>query len=121
MSDAEKIATLVEREIERITDTMVVARIRQLLVTPRAVRRSWDYGKPGECYTCWVVLEHPESNTAIAFCSEGFGPSDPWGLIFLSGPHMGIGMDCSWFVSMEQAFRESMAWDGSNPHGYEVL
>jgi hypothetical protein len=36
------------------------------------------------------------------------------------GPHINIDMDCSWFVSLEQAFRESMAWQEPNPEGYEV-
>jgi hypothetical protein len=115
-----EISDLVEREIERITDRRVVEKIRALLVTPYPVERLWDYGAPGQRFTCWTVLEHAESNTGIAFCSEGFGPSDPWGLVFLSGPHMNIGMDCSWFVSLEQAFRESMAWQETNPEGYEV-
>jgi hypothetical protein len=44
MSDAEKIATLVEREIERMTDTVIVARIRQLLV---ALMRSGGRGITG--------------------------------------------------------------------------
>lgn len=28
---------------------------------------------------------------------------------------MNIGMDYGWFVSLEEAFRESMAWDEPNP------
>lgn len=120
IKDSKAVSTLVEQELQRITDLVVADRIRQLLVAPYAVRRPWDYGEPGEYYSCWVVLEHAESNTAIAFCSEGFGPADPWGLIFLSGPNMSIGMDCSWFAALEHAFRESMAWEGSNPDGYQV-
>ena len=115
-----KISDRVERELERITDRRVVEKIRPLLITPYPVERLWDYGAPGQRFTCWTVLEHAESNTGIAFCSEGFGPADPWGLVFLSGPHMNIGMDCSWFVSLEDAFRESMAWQEPNPEGYEV-
>lgn len=41
-------------------------------------------------------------------------------LFFLSGNCMSIGMDCGWFASLEDAMRESMAWDGPNPEGYEV-
>ena len=36
---------------------------------------------------------------------------DPWGLIFLSGEHLSIGMDCAWYSTLEDAFRESMAWE----------
>jgi hypothetical protein len=120
LKDAKEISTLVEREIGRISETSIRDRIRELLVAPYAVERLWDYGAPGQHFICWTVLEHPPSNTGIAFCGQGFGPSYPWGLVFLSGPHMNIGMDCGWFVSLEEAFRESMAWDEPNPEGYEV-
>ncbi len=106
---AEEIAQRVKQELERITDDRLKARIRELLVTPYAVERDWDYGAPGEHFTCWTVLEHRASNTGIAFCAQGFGPSYPWGLVSLSGPHMNIGMDCQWYVSLEQAMRGSMA------------
>ena len=120
MRDVKEISNIVQREILRIADTKVAERIRELLVVPYAVERMWDYGAPGERFTCWTILEHSESNTGIAFCSEGFGPSCPWGLVFLSGPVMNIGMDCAWYISLEDAIRESMAWGEPNPEGYEM-
>ncbi len=114
------ISALVECEIQRISDQLLVKRIRELLVFPYSVERAWDYGVPGQRFTCWTFLEHRPSNSGIAFCSDGFGPSDPWGLVFLSGPHMNIGMDCEWYASLEGAMRGSMAWDGPNPEGYEA-
>ncbi len=120
MWTSKEISDLVEREVRLVTDTRVADRIRELLVIPYPVQRSWDYGAPDEQFTCWTVLEHAPSNTGIAFCSEGFGPSDPWGLVFLSGSHMNIGMDSGWYASLEDAIRESMAWDEQNPKGYEV-
>jgi len=33
---------------------------------------------------------------------------------------MSIAMDSAWFASLEDAMRESMAWDGPNPEHYEV-
>jgi hypothetical protein len=119
MRSAEEVATLVEREVEGITDSELVRTIRELLVAPYPVERDWDYGAPGEHFTCWTVLEHRPSNTAIAYCLKGFGPSYPWGLVFLSGPRMSIGMDCGWFASLECATRDSMAWDSPNPQGHE--
>jgi hypothetical protein len=119
MKGAKSISELVEREILHITDARIAQRIRELLVSPYPVGRSWDYGTPDEQFICWTVLEHPQSNTGIAFCSEGFGPSYPWGIVFLSGPHMNIGMDSQWYVSLEEAMRGSMAWDGPNPEGFE--
>jgi hypothetical protein len=109
MDHARQIAELVERELAAILDLGFQQRIRELLVTPYPVERAWDYGPRDQKYTCWTVLEHPPSNTGIAFCRQGFGPSRPWGLVFLAGPHMGIGMDSGWFVSLEDAMRESAA------------
>ena len=118
MTGAKSISELVEREILNIADARIAQRIRDLLVSPYPVERSWDYGTPDQQFTCWTVLEHVPSNTGIAFCDQGFGPSYPCGLVFLSGPHMSIGMDSSWFISLEEAMRDSMAWDGPNPGGY---
>jgi len=115
-----EISGLVESEAKRITDCRVAESIRLLLVTPHPVERLWDYGAADQRFTCWIVLEHAESNTGIAFCSEGFGPAMPWGLVFLSGPYMNIGMDCSWFVSLEDTFRDSMAWQEPNPDDYDA-
>lgn len=119
MQSSEEISELVERELARISDSNLIQRVRELLVNPYPVSRGWDYGAVGEQFVCWTVLEHPESNTGIAFCSQGFGPTYPWGLVFLSGRYMGIGMDSGWFASLEGAMRDSMAWDGPNPEGYE--
>jgi hypothetical protein len=114
------IARLVDEELAGISDPALGAAIRRLLVTPYAVDRHWDYGHPSEKYTCWTVLEHPPSNTGIAYCELGFGPLHPWGLVFLSGEHINIGMDCAWYASLEDAMRESCAWDQPNPPGYAV-
>jgi hypothetical protein len=118
--DPDSISKLVERELLQMADPVLVKRIRELLVLPYPVSREWDYGSPGQCFTCWTVLEHPFSNTGVAYCAEGFGPSYPWGLVFLTGPRMDIGMDCSWYASLEDAVRNSMAWTGENPESYEV-
>lgn len=119
MEDVKDILALFDQEIQRITDLTLLARIRELVVCPYPVEREWDYGAPNEKFTCWTVLEHAPSNTGIAYCAQGFGPSFPWGLIFLSGRHMNIGMDSGWFASLEGAMRDSQAWEGPNPDGYE--
>ena len=79
-----------------------------------------DYGEESRTYPCWIVLEHRASNTGIAYCAYGFGPGDPWGLLFLGGPHLSMGMDSAWFVTLEDAFRQSPACDVPAPPGYEV-
>ena len=119
MLNAKEVSDLVEQQILQIEDRRLVRRIRELTVSPYPVSRAWDYGAAGQQIICWTVLEHPASNTGIAFCPEGFGPSYPWGLVFLTERHMSIGMDSGWFISLEEAMRDSIAWDQSNPEGYE--
>jgi len=108
MLTSDDVSTRLSEELARITDSSLLARICELLVSPYPVQRDWEYGRCGEQFVCWTVLEHPPSNTAVAYCEQGFGPSDPWGLVFLSGDHMGIGMDSGWFPTFESAMRESM-------------
>lgn len=103
------IAALVERELATLRYDRVVEHIRSLLVQPTIVMREWDYSREPESYPCWSVLEHPRSNTGIAYCESGFGPRSPWGLVFLSGSHLSIGMDSQWYVYFLQAYFESMA------------
>ena len=118
--DGAEITRLVKDELESITDGRLRDAISRLLVEPRCELRSWDYGPEGVRYPCWMVLEHPTSNTGIAFCENGFGPMDPWGLLFLSGQHLSMGMDSQWYSSLEDAFRQSMACDVPPPPGYEI-
>jgi hypothetical protein len=113
------IEELVARELSTITQPELVALIKSLRVSPRKEDRPWDYGAPGQTYPCWIVLDHSASNTAVAYCAEGFGPRCPWGLLFIKD-HPSIGMDSSWFVSLEDAVRNCMAWEGEDPPGYEV-
>jgi hypothetical protein len=120
METSETIQHLVEKEITDIADASLVARIRELLVVPYAVDREWDYGSPRQTYRCWNVLEHRPSNLAIVFCSLGFGPTYSWGLVFLWGPTTNMGMDSQWYANLEDAVRNSPAWEGPNPEGYEA-
>jgi hypothetical protein len=113
------IESLVQAELSRM-DSAVAAAVQPFLVAPRLEQREWDYGAEGQTYPCWIVLEHQPSNTGISYCAQGFGPKDPWGLLFLRGPHLSMGMDSGWFSSLEDAFRGSMACDLPTPPGYEV-
>lgn len=106
-----EVATLVQEELAKIGDVRVQERIRSLIVSPYCVDGEWDYGKEGQTYPCWIILEHPASGTGIAYCEDGFGPSNPWGLVWIMGPHrQRIGMDSGWYDSLGDAFRESHAW-----------
>lgn len=107
---ASEVQTSVEAELARISEPSTVALIRSLLVQPRCEQRPWDYGEPGQTYPCWIVAEHPASNTAFAYCEHGFGPRCPWGLLACSGEFLNMGMDSSWFSSLEDCVRDSFAW-----------
>ena len=65
------------------------------------------------------VLDFRDQDAAIERLTEKYS-GDPWGLLFMSGEYMSMGMDSQWYVSLEDAFRESSAWEGENPPGYEV-
>ena len=106
-----QVSALIEEELAQISSPNVVALIRRLLVPPRCEQRPWDYGAPDETYPCWIVAEHSSSNTAFAYCEHGFGPRCPWGLLGLSGEHLNMGMDSSWFTSLEDLLRDSWAWE----------
>ena len=97
-----------ETELDLIRDTRVLNHIRGQQIEPEAATAAWDYGTPGQAYPCWIVA-HTSSNTGIAYCEYGFGPTRPWGLIFLrevSGT-VGIGMDCGWFPTFFEAWCDS--------------
>src|SRR5690606_3956322 len=113
-----EIEGLVAGGLAKIEQPDRVTLIESRRVTSRREDRPWDYGQPGQTFPRWSVAEQPASNTAIAYCSEGFGPRCPWGLLFIKD-HPSIGMDSSWFVSLEDAARNNMAWEGEDPPGYE--
>jgi hypothetical protein len=115
--DESAVAARVDAELARIEDTRLAETLRGYLVPPRRCTLEWDYGPP-DSYPGFVVAEFPESQTGIAFSEHGFGPKNPWVLIFLEWP--GFGMDASAFSKLEDAFRSSMAWDEPHPPDYEV-
>ncbi len=120
MTDKHMIEEKVHAELSQIVDADLLAAMQPLLVVPRCELRGWDYGALGQEFPCWIILDHPPTNTCIAYCQHGFGPLSPWGLLFIAGQYLSMGMDSGWYSRLEDAFRESMAWDGDNPPGYEV-
>lgn len=89
--------------------------------SPEQHERNWDYGKAGEKYPCWTVLNDEGFDTAVVYSEHGHGPGNPWGLVSLSDPW--FGMDSGWFLRLEDAFVDShMAsslpiWDLVSPDG----
>ena len=102
---------LVETELSRIDDLALLARTRDLRVAPTPVLRDWDYGAPDEAFVCWTVVQNEVVNRGVAYCEDGFGPHRPWGLVFLRGAYMSIGMDSGWFPTLEEAMRDLIGWD----------
>jgi len=111
MLDAASVQKYVEDQLSKITDPKVVETLRKFLVTPRLELRDWDYGETGEQFPCWIVFEHAKSNACIVYCEHGFGPATPWGLLFLRGKNLSMGMDCNWAETLEEAFLCTRAWE----------
>jgi hypothetical protein len=109
VKDAPTPMELVAQEIRSVRDERVVEHIRRLLVTPYVEDRSWDYG---ETFPCWIVLDDRDaSDTGIAYCEFGFGPTSPWGLLSMdeSKDRRSMGMDSGWFPTFMDAFFNSFA------------
>ena len=103
-----KITAFIEAELGLVRDARILAHIREQQIAPEAVTGDWDYGIPGQTYPCWIVA-NTSSDTGIAYCEQGFGPTTPWGLIFLDDArdNVGIGMDSGWFRTFFEAWCES--------------
>jgi len=107
--NADTVARLVESEIQRFSAPQRASLVRKLLIAPRCELRPWDYGEQEVKYPCWIIAEHRPSNTAIAYCAVGFGPSAPWGILWLEGGPQSMGEDSGWFPTLEEAVMDSCA------------
>lgn len=114
------IIQIVEKELTNIKNPALFVSILRLLVPPSIVLREWEYGLKGQKFPCWTIAKHPPSNTEIAYCEFGFGPSRPWGLVFSSGKNMQMGQRHSWFSTLEEAMKASCAW-GQSLTSYDPL
>lgn len=109
---ANSIKALIELELAAYGDARAVEQVRSLLVEPEIELRPWDYGEPGQRFPCWIVLRG--STTGIAYCEHGFGPSQPWGLVWIDGngtPTMGA--DFCWYSTFMEIVETEFLTD---PH-----
>jgi hypothetical protein len=106
-----QLSTRIAIEMALLSDVRVIAHIRSLLVAPVCLLRAWDYGTTDQSFPCWSVLELESSNTGIAYCENGYGPAQPWGLVALTGQHMSMGVDSAWFPRFLDAYFDSAAAD----------
>jgi hypothetical protein len=124
IADEAAVSMRVEDELAKITDPRVLVALKKYLVRPRPCLLGWDYGHPHAefpepRYPGFVILEHRESDTGIAYSEYGSALyAAPWVLTGLSDP--GYGMDSSWFKNLEAAFRDSMAYDEPELPGHVV-
>jgi len=113
-----KITQLVENEIAKIDQLELIEVIQNHRTTPRVESREWNYGYAS--YDCWILIENSKLNCAIAFCESGFDPESPFGVLAAHRGDLSMGMDSEWYLSLEDAVRNSSLWNGENPPGYEV-
>jgi hypothetical protein len=78
MLTANDVSSLVSNELARITDPALHGRIRGLLILPYPVERDWAYGRVGERFTCWTVLE-PAFQYCYRILPTGLRPRRPLG------------------------------------------
>ncbi len=100
---------LINIELETVSDARIVKFIREGLIEPTEVMRNWDYGDLGQQYPCWTVYEHLPTNSGIAYCDNGFGPKNPWGLVSPIEDNPSIGIDAGWYPNFLAAFFEGFA------------
>jgi len=102
---ADEVCVLVERDLQRITDTSILQGIRTFLITPRVEMRTWGWEKTPADYPVWIVAESSRYDYGIAFSDYGFAPEHSWGLVFLS--HRNFDADYCWFSTLENAYKDS--------------
>lgn len=108
---AAQLKTWIAEAVQSCPDPRIADHIRAFLVEPSIELRDWDHGAPGQRYRCWIVFKHPGSNTAIAYCEQGFGPRHPWGLMWIGGDDVStsMGEDFCWYRTFMRAYLDSQA------------
>lgn len=103
-TDRARLQRLLENEMAVIDNSDLQARVKALLIEPVFMRCAWDYGAPDETYPCWKVVGEPAVDTVgIIYCEQGFGPTCPWGLIWMNEAVPSMGKDSGWFRSFREA------------------
>lgn len=102
---------LIEQQLTIIHDPRVIDHIRRHMAEPECVLREWVDGDEGQTYETWTIFKHPESNSAIAWCGQGYGPVMPWVVVDLTGTSgdMMLGQDYMWRFTLAEAWFSSPA------------
>jgi hypothetical protein len=84
-------------------NSRALKRFSELAVEPEVGKLKWDYGN--EIFECFIVFKDIHTDTGIVYSEFGFGPKNPWGLVFLS--QMRSGMDSGWFNNLFDCFMDT--------------
>jgi hypothetical protein len=104
------VEALVRDDMRALSDARVAAHVSSLLaVPPQSLRLGWTFGAVGETLDGFLVLDHPRSGTGIVYCEQGFGPANPWGLVFTNRGPLSTGTSDGWYPRLLDAYFESKA------------
>lgn len=107
---AADVEALVRYDIRTLSDARVATHLASLLVaSPRPLHLGWVYGAVGEAFDGFLVLDHSRSGTGIVYCQQGFGPENPWGLVFTDRGPLSTGTSDGWYPRLLDAYFESKA------------
>jgi hypothetical protein len=101
----DEIQAIVASELARFADPTLASALRTFLIAPRMELRTWDWSSDHPQLPTWVVAESPRFDYGVIYSESGFGPENPWGLVFSS--HTNFGADNCWYSSLESAFSDS--------------
>jgi hypothetical protein len=115
-ADIAKIKVLVDEELARILPAGRRDELATFLCEPHATTLGWDYGASGARVPVWIVAKSTDGEAALVYSDTGFGPSFPWGYVWVSNDS--CGMDSHWHSGLEDA--AILAGFLSVPFGYVV-
>jgi hypothetical protein len=115
MEDIFDIKRRVSTDMEKISDQKIKLALRRFLIEPEKHGRIWEYGE-GQELTCWWVAKFNHLKRGVIFAKEGH--TDHWGVVSFSSKE--FGPDAAWYLTLEEAFIESGAWNGDRPPGFQL-
>lgn len=99
------LGSAVETELQTVTDARVAARIRDHIVEPEEIVRTYPLSTPKSEHRCSIVLIDPATARLIAYAPTGFGPRRPWGV--LQADSISMGSDDDWHCMFLEAWLDA--------------
>jgi hypothetical protein len=113
-----EVSAFVANQLAHFRDSEAAKTLQPFLVAPRRELRVWEWSEVPLEFPVWVVAEHPRYNYALVYSDNGFGPEQPWGLVFSSARNFGA--DYSWYAALEDAFKESRFLESDRTERHEA-